>query len=185
MPLDGRGVCDVHPYWAAEPDLGDLVHRLFAERRHRRGLPRHAVAERLGVAASTVVAWESGRDAPSLRHLIRWANLFDLRLAICDEHGDRSLPEIVLREGEDWDSGEVRRLMATLYDIRRVRRLTQSTVGELLGVTGPAVLRWEQAHRRPPLVTLVRWVRELGCVVQLRSMDSLWRLEHPDDAVYD
>lgn len=175
----------MQPVWAAEPDVADLIYVLVQARRAQSDDARRPLALRLGVSVSTVTDWEVGRDTPTVLHLIQWARDFGLRLAICDDYGDRSLPELVALEGESWESCEVRRIGATLHDLRRVRELTQSAVASALGISALTVLRWEQARQVPRLRLLVRWARSLGGVVQLRSIKPPWRLEEHVEPVYD
>lgn len=128
------------------------------------------VSSELGRHPQCVADFEYGKTAPGIYTLMAWGRLFGLRLILCDERGDRSLPEVKRREGETWEQGEYRRLAADLHDARRVKGFTHSELGALLGVRGPTVLRWEQAQRRPEVSTATRWARELGCVLQWRTI---------------
>ena len=173
----------MYPDTAAESDLADLVYVLVLARRgHSRLRRRSFLAAQLGIAVSSLNDWEAGRDAPTFLNLIRWASVFDLRVAICDERGDRSLPAPTAGVGSAWESREVGLheaglIVGSLCDVRRERRITQHELGQRLDVTDATVLRWEHARRHPRMLTLLRWARELGCVVQLRSMNPPWRLE--------
>ncbi|MEY9854893.1 transcriptional regulator with XRE-family HTH domain [Catenulispora sp. GAS73] len=154
------------PSWVAESDLGDLVYVLTMARRRRNAFHRRpALSARLGVTVSTLSDWEAGRDAPTLLHLIRWALMFDLRLVICGEDGDYPLPEL----GDE--AYEARRLLHALGDIRRGLSVTQLRLSERLGVTETTIHRWEHALRHPRMLSLMRWAHELGCVIQLRSLN--------------
>jgi len=160
------------PSGAAESDLGDLVYVLILARRgHSVFRRRLALAAHLGVAVSTLNDWEAGRDAPTLLHLIRWARVFDLCLAICDADGDYPLPESAGGDDQNWEVREARRLLYALGEIRRGLSVTQLQLGGRLDVTETTVLRWERARRHPRLLSLMDWARELGCVIQLRSLN--------------
>jgi transcriptional regulator with XRE-family HTH domain len=124
----------------------------------------------LRIAVSSLNDWEAGRDAPTLVNLIRWARVFDLRVAICDERGDRPLPASIIGTGLAWESCEAQRMVRSLCDVRRERLITQLELSQRLDVADATVLRWEHARRYPRMLTLLRWARELGCVVQLRSI---------------
>jgi transcriptional regulator with XRE-family HTH domain len=161
------------PDRAAESDLADLVYVLVLARRGHSDLRRRRVlATHLRIAVSSLNDWESGRDAPTLLNLIRWARVFDLRVAICGESGDRPLPASTTSVGLAWESREAGLIVGSLCDVRRERRITQHELGQRLDVTAATVLRWEHARRYPRMLTLLRWARELGCVVQLRSMNN-------------
>lgn len=48
------------------------------------------VAKRAGVARSTIAAAESGEHTPNIAIVRRWANAFDLDLALVERDGDRA-----------------------------------------------------------------------------------------------
>jgi transcriptional regulator with XRE-family HTH domain len=48
--------------------------------------------------------------------------------------------------------------------------MTQAELAGRLDVTEATVLRWGSARRHPRVPTLLRLARELGCIVQLRSI---------------
>lgn len=162
----------MYPTRAAESDLGDLVYVLIlARRRHDIFRRRRDLAAYLGIAVSTLNDWEAGRDAPTLLNLIRWARVFSFRLAICDADGDYLLSEQAADAAQPWDSSEARRLLQTLGEIRRSLSITQLGLAGRLDVTDATVLRWEHARRHPRLLVLLQWARELGYVIQLRSLN--------------
>ncbi|MEY9929896.1 transcriptional regulator with XRE-family HTH domain [Catenulispora sp. GP43] len=156
----------------ATEDLGDLVYVLIlARRKHGVLRRRRDLAAHLGVAVSTLNDWEAGRDAPTLLHLIRWARVFNLRLTICSADGDYPLTESVADAEQAWDVRQARRLFRTLTEIRNRLPMTQLELARRLEVTDATVLRWEHGRRHPRLLALLRWTRELGCVVQLRGLN--------------
>lgn len=57
-----------------------LSQRLVASAK-RAGLTTEQVAERLGVAASTVYSWRTGRNEPPLALVVDWAKLVGVSLA--------------------------------------------------------------------------------------------------------
>lgn len=168
---DGRALADMmlaHEQ-AAVSDLGDLVYVLIQARRsHEIFRRRRDLASHLGIAVSTLNDWEAGRDAPTLLNLIRWARVFNLRLTICNAHGDYPLPESPADADQAWDVSEARRLLQALGEIRRGLPITQLGLATRLDVTDATILRWEHARRHPRLLALLGWTRKLGCVIQLR-----------------
>lgn len=161
----------MHSDRAAERDLADLVYVLIlARREHGAFRRRRDLAERLGVAVSTLNDWEAGRDAPTLLNLIRWARVFNLRVAICNADGDYPLTESAVDADQPWDVRQARRLFRALAQIRTRLSMTQLELATSLEVTDATVLRWEHGRRHPRLLVLLRWTRELGCVVQLRAL---------------
>lgn len=156
----------------AESDLGDLVYVLTLARRRDGALRRRRdLAAHLGVAVSTLNDWEAGRDAPTLLNLIRWASVFDLRIAICNARGDYPLTESVADADQAWEVRQARRLFRALAEIRNRLSMTQLELAQSLEVTDATVLRWEHGRRHPRLLALLRWTRELGWVVQLRAVN--------------
>lgn len=156
---------------AADADLGDLVYVLIQARRgNERFRRKRDLAAHLDVAVSTLNDWEAGRDAPTLLNLIRWARVFNLRLALCDEHGDCLLFDSPAESDQAWVAAEAQHLLTCLGQIRTRLLITQLGLAGLLGVTGATVLRWEHDRRHPRLLVLLRWTRKLGRVVQLRPI---------------
>lgn len=63
------------------------------------------------------------------------------------------------------------RLLRTLVAIRRDKNLTQSEIAARMGVTQPAVARFERPDSDPKLSTIRRYALAVGAVIEHRITD--------------
>ena len=56
-----------------------------------------------------------------------------------------------------------------LYQLRVKDRITQQTLGELIGYSGNAISRWERGQKLP---ITIRIVEDLSIVLQLSTMEK-------------
>jgi transcriptional regulator with XRE-family HTH domain len=124
---------------AGWPPLG----RLIGASRQELRLTRTALAETLGVAPNTVVAWELGYRVPRLHQQRRLANVLKLDLvALASAIPRRGLARTAL--------GEL--IVARQRDLG----LRLVDVAERAGATETTVSRWVNGRNRPSAVTLQR-----------------------------
>lgn len=67
-------------------EIDPLIRALRAQR-YSRGLPLRVISERTGFPEQTMWYWETGRAAPSLKKLRRWAKSLGLQLGYTDWGG--------------------------------------------------------------------------------------------------
>lgn len=109
--------------------------------REARGVSRAVLADMVGVDVETVRLWETGQGAPAPGRLQRVAGA--VGLAVEDLH--------------DSAAGS-----ATLADLRRRAGLTQTALGQRLGVSAAVVSHWEQGKRSVPSELAADYATLLG-----------------------
>jgi transcriptional regulator with XRE-family HTH domain len=152
----------------ARKRLTEIQSQLLAAR-HAAGLAQQTLSEWLGVASRTLRDWEKGYDSPSLKHLIGWAYALGFRLAIVDPPTRPELSPVELQNGESFELHEMRRLTRPLWTRRRERKLSQSDLALLLGVSRSSIQRWEDSEKFPQPVALIAWAGRLEYSVELNQ----------------
>jgi len=84
-----------------------------------------------------------------------------------------------MRPGESWEHFERRRLASPLRNRRLALGLSQTEVGNLIGVSRDSVQRWELACVPPRPIAHVVWAQKLGYALALRPASSQRRPAHP------
>jgi transcriptional regulator with XRE-family HTH domain len=116
--------------------------------RHAAGLSLHEVAHTLGISADAVSQWEAGYSAPAPGHRTTLARLY--------REAEVSLPARVRdRESRQQDASPSPTVPAAapLVDGARLRTArhahgwAQADLAARVGVTAPAVSRWESQER--------------------------------------
>ncbi|MEY9931144.1 transcriptional regulator with XRE-family HTH domain [Catenulispora sp. GP43] len=151
--------------------LNEIQSQLLSAR-HDAGLTQLTLSALVGVASRSLRDWEKGRDTPSLRHLINWANALEFRLAIVDPLTNTPHSPVASQDDDPFEIHELRRLTMPLESIRRQRELSQGDLALLLGVSRSSVQRWEDAEKFPRPATLIAWAGRLKCAVRLDHVGS-------------
>lgn len=148
--------------------LGALQRQLAAAR-FAAGMAPETLAELLGVTLRGLRSWERCYKNPSTPHLIWWAYTFRLRLAITTP--DAPAPAVVSRvslgPGESLVDHEVRRLATFLKRLREARRISQTDLALMIGVSRSSLQRWEDGLQTPTMLFLIAWADRLGCRLDL------------------
>jgi transcriptional regulator with XRE-family HTH domain len=125
------------------PPLGQIV----GHQRELRQLRRAELAEQLGVAASTIAAWELGSRVPAAEHLRRLAAALDVELAV--------LAASVPRREDRTPLGEL------IVSRRRELGIRAADVARLAGTSETVMSRWVNGHHRPVAASLRRLAHAL------------------------
>ncbi|MEY2460921.1 MAG: Helix-turn-helix domain [Acidimicrobiaceae bacterium] len=125
------------------PPLGQIVGR----QREVRQLRRADLAEQLGVAASTIAAWELGSRVPGADHLRRLATTLDLELAV--------LAASVPQREDRTPLGEL------IVSRRRELGIRSADVARRAGTSETVISRWVNGHHRPVAASLRRLAHAL------------------------
>ncbi|MEY2451028.1 MAG: hypothetical protein QOD92_602 [Acidimicrobiaceae bacterium] len=125
------------------PPLGQIV----GHQREVRQLRRADLAEQLGVATSTIAAWELGSRVPAADHLRRLGAVLDLELAVLAA----SLPQ---REDRT-PLGEL------IVSRRRELGIRSADVARRVGTSETVMSRWVNGHHRPAAASLRRLAHAL------------------------
>ena len=67
-------------------------------------------------------------------------------------------------------------MLNTLAEIRKDRKLTQSELGQLVGVSQRAIAAYEAGERKPSPRVMNRLIKELDM-----PLDVAWAILYPDD----
>jgi transcriptional regulator with XRE-family HTH domain len=132
----------------------DTLGTLLRQWRERRGLSQSALAQRAGVAASTVSRWESGRTSPNLPELEAGLRALD----VPPEHARQAL-RLLKTPRAQRRLQQVARISAAasptisapgggelLRAMRLRRAMTQAQLAALLGVSQNFIARWERSR---------------------------------------
>lgn len=147
--------------------------------REASGLTREALSERLNVSSRTLRDWERRYESPSFTNLLHWARELRFRLAIVDRLGG-SEPSAPVRDDEaPWEVQEMRRLAPQLKARRLDRRISQTDLGLIVGVSRSSLQRWEDGEQLPRLIALIVWADRLDLVVELHPLAEDDRTQAP------
>lgn len=150
--------------------------RLLAAR-EAAGLSREILSENLNVSSRTLRGWERCYDSPSFTNLINWARELGLRLEIVDRLGGS---EPLLAPPEDdapWEVQEIRRLAPQLRTRRLARKISQTDLGLIVGVSRSSLQRWEDGEQLPRLIALIVWADRLDLAVELHPLAETDRIQ--------
>lgn len=145
----------------------------FMRERARYQLTRHQIAQHVGVAQDVVKRWERGEAVPNIQqfkrlisrlpriapHAPEWARfgdaVFDGRYEEHKAELDRDIAKLDAR-GKFEEKPEPEWFGIGLKRVREENDVTQAELGEILGLTGPAVAAWENEVNCPVEVNLDR-----------------------------
>jgi transcriptional regulator with XRE-family HTH domain len=142
---DVTAMCDV-PFTvdtSTWPPLGQIV----GQRREVRQLRRADLAEQLGVATSTIAAWELGSRVPAVDHLRHLAAALELEPAVLAA----SLPQ----RDDRTPLGEL------IVARRRELGIRSADVARRAGTSETVMSRWVNGHNRPAAASLRRLAHAL------------------------
>lgn len=153
---------------AAERALDGIAAQLKAAR-VACGLSQTALAVGLPVRSNAISEWETRLVSPKLTYLILWSDAVNHRLAIVGRDGREHKGPASQHPGEAWEDFERRRLASPMKERRRSVGLSQDAAGELVGVSGISIQRWELATAPPRPIALIVWARAFGYDLALRK----------------
>lgn len=140
--------------------------------RETSGLSQNEVASTLGVRGRAISEWECAWIQPKLRNLIPWSGRLDHRLVLLGQDHE-PLPGLTRpRPGETWEHFERRRLAYLLKNRRLALGLSQTDLGELVGVSRDSIQRWELARVPPRPMAHVVWAQKLRYTLVVRPADT-------------
>ncbi|WP_034270621.1 helix-turn-helix transcriptional regulator [Actinospica robiniae] len=152
----------------ADPAAQARAARWMAELREARieaDLTQQAVAEALGVRASSVTEWEGGRLA-SWENFCAFGREIGVRLVVLDRDGRRRDGAANVVAGEPWERTELRRLAVALRAERAAIGLSRAAVAAEIGISPWSFAHLERAQLSPRLIVLASWVGSLKSDIQ-------------------
>jgi len=165
----------------AELNFARIVAELRAARLEA-GLSQNALSAYLPVRGRAISEWETGAEEPTLQHLVQWSRALDQRLVIVKPGGLFWRGSSRQRAGESMESFEQRRMAQPLRNRRIALGLSQTGLGQLVGVSRDSIQRWELCRVPPRSIALVVWAQKLGCSVGVRPVREIG-LAWPNRAV--
>lgn len=138
--------------------------------RQAAGLSREALGRVLSVSSRTLQDWEKCYDSPSLTHLFRWARELGFRIGIVDRLAEPESPPATPDDDAPWELQEMRRLAPPLKSRRMARKISQTDLGLIVGVSRSALQRWEDNEQLPRVIALIVWADRLDFVVELHPL---------------
>ena len=136
---------------------------------------QEALGEVLSVTSRSLRDWERGYDSPSLSHAFDWAQRLGFRLALADRLDEAPAPapveaKLEVERHPMWQMQEYRLLAPRLKARRRARKISQTDLGLIVGVTRSTLQRWEDAEQLPRLIGLIVWSDRLDYTVELQPL---------------
>jgi transcriptional regulator with XRE-family HTH domain len=151
--------------------------------REAAGVSREELSRTLRVSNRTLRDWERRYESPSFTNLLNWARELGLRLAIVDRLGDSEpFPITWEDDGAPWEVQEMRRLAPQLKSRRLARRISQTDLGLIVGVSRSSLQRWEDGEQLPRLIALIVWADRLDLAVELQALPGDDRKQTPHPA---
>ncbi|WP_194909176.1 helix-turn-helix transcriptional regulator [Catenulispora rubra] len=135
--------------------------------REAAGLSRETLSELLRVSNRTLRDWERRYDSPGFANLLNWARELGFRLAIVDRLGGSEPSPAPQEDDVPWEVHEMRRLAPQLKSRRLARKISQTDLGLIVGVSRSSLQRWEDGEQLPRLIALIVWADRLDLVVEL------------------
>ncbi|MBS2545620.1 transcriptional regulator [Catenulispora sp. NL8] len=154
---------------AAQRRLNAIQAQLLSARLAAK-MSQEALSEALRVTSRSLRDWERRYDSPSLAHALDWAQRLGFRLALADRLTDATTPPVEVEHHPIWQMQEYRLLAPLLKARRRVRKISQTDLGLIVGVTRSTLQRWEDGEQMPRLIALIVWADRLDYSVELRPL---------------
>ncbi|MBS2554086.1 transcriptional regulator [Catenulispora sp. NL8] len=154
---------------AAQRRLNAIQGQLLAARLAAK-MSQEALGEVLGVTSRSLRDWEKHYDSPSLGHAFDWAQRLGFRLALADRLVEATAFPVEVKHHHIWQMQEYRLLAPFLKARRRARKISQTDLGLIVGVTRSTLQRWEDGEQFPRLIGLIVWADRLDYSVELQPL---------------
>lgn len=138
--------------------------------REAAGISRETLCGRLKVSSRTLRDWERNYDSPSFTNLVNWARELGFRLGVTDRAGDSEPLPAAPEDDAPWEVQEMRRLAPRLKSRRLARKISQTDLGLIVGVSRSSLQRWEDGEQLPRLIALIVWADRLDLIVELHPL---------------
>lgn len=130
----------------------EKFHEKLKVLRKKRGLTQQEVAEFFGIQQPVYQKWESGNRKPSYENLSMLACIFDVSIDfLLSEYSEISKERYLKFKRENMSIFPQR-----LKELRLKKGLTQTELGEKVGVKQNTFTNWENGKREPNFETLLK-----------------------------
>lgn len=171
--VDGSKTCGVFSVLRVNTSMQrrlDSIQTKLYLARQSESMTRDALAAALGVASRTLRDWEKCYDSPSLGHMLNWAHRLGYRLTLSDRLGRAELSSTVAEDDvPSWELREMRRLVPALKSRREERKISQTDLALIIGVTRSTLRRWEDGAQLARPIALIVWSDRLDFTLELES----------------
>lgn len=154
---------------AAQRRVNAIQAQLLAARVAAR-VSQEALGEALSVTSRSLRDWERRYDSPSLAHAFDWAQRLGFRLALADRLSEQADLPVEAEQHPIWQMREYRLLAPPLKARRRARKISQTDLGLIVGVTRSTLQRWEDGVQLPRLIALIVWADRLDYSIELQPL---------------
>lgn len=146
----------------------EKFHEKLKVLRKKKGLTQQQIADKIGVNRGSYSNWEKGKREPSFENLSMLACIFDVSIDfLLSEYLEISKEAYLKLKEEKKNLFSVR-----LKELRLKKGLTQTELGEKVGVKQSTFTNWENGKREPSYENLVK----LADLLEV-SLDSLFGRE--------
>ena len=146
----------------------EKFHEKLKVLRKKKGLTQQEVADLVHVDRVRITNWENGKREPNFENLSMLACIFDVSIDfLLSEYLEISKEAYLKLKEEKKNLFSVR-----LKELRLKKRLTQTELGEKVGVKQSTFTNWENGKREPSFENLVK----LADLLEV-SLDSLFGRE--------
>ena len=146
----------------------EKFHEKLKVLRKKRGLTQEQIADEIGVNRGSYTNWENGKREPSFENLSMLACIFDVSIDfLLSEYLEVSKERYLKFKKE-----KKKVFSERLKELRLKKGLTQTELGEKVGVKQSTFTNWENGKREPSYENLVK----LADLLEV-SLDSLFGRE--------
>ena len=146
----------------------EKFHEKLKVLRKKKGLTQQEVADLVHVDRVRITNWENGKREPNFENLSMLACIFDVSIDfLLSEYLEISKEAYLKLKEEKKNLFSVR-----LKELRLKKRLTQTELGEKVGVKQSTFTNWENGKREPSFENIVK----LADLLEV-SLDSLFGRE--------
>ena len=132
----------------------EKFHEKLKELRKEKGFTQQEVADLVHVNRVQYTNWESGKRQPSYERLSMLACIFDVSIDfLLSEYIEISKERLLKLKAE---REKMKVFPKRLKELRKKKKLTQTELGEKVGVKQSAYGKWENGKCEPNLETLLK-----------------------------
>lgn len=143
------------------------------------GRSQDDVARDLPVRSRAISEWETGAIEPTLTHLIQWARELGKRLVLVNSNGEVFNSPLRRRPGEAWVLFQRRGMANHLRNRRLAAGLSQTELGDTVGVSRDTIQRWELVRVPPRPISHIVWAQAHGYTLALGPIHAPTRQTKP------
>ena len=134
----------------------EKFHEKLKMLRKKQGLTQKEVADLVHVVRPRYTNWEIGRREPNFENLSMLACIFDVSIDFLLSENLEISKEIYLKLKKQKEEEKKNLFSVRLKELRLKKGLTQTELGEKVGVKQSTFTNWENGKREPNFETLLK-----------------------------